>query len=341
MASLKTEFIRRFETANSNGIKTEEKTLRHSFNLYSTLRWKLGSFELDGGGQLLFNNLSKQLTLDARLKSLYKIASRYTLFGYAGRYSQQPKLNQVNPRLDSPNLRYPYTWQFGVGTEMRFSEFSLKTETYYKLFLDQTIDNVSFDEAFDPDEETNPRYLSEGEGRAYGFEFTLNRPFTKRFFGWMTYSLLKSERLDFAEAVDERDILNNTNNNGNDYKRLRKEYKPYIDDITHGFTTVLGFFAKPERFYLGMTFRLFSGKPHTPSILEEVEAEDGSRELRIVSSDELLSERLPLRYYLDVQFRWIWNVKKKRDYQISFFLDIPNIQFYWQQVNILDWDYPR
>src|SRR6267378_1118817 len=73
-----------------------------------------------------------------------------------------------------------------VGLENRFSDaVTLDVQGYYKDFFHQaraTLVGV------------DPPYLSTGHGRSYGMELLFRHQLTKNFFGWVSYSLSRTER---------------------------------------------------------------------------------------------------------------------------------------------------
>ena len=152
------------------------------------------------------------------------------LKGGIGRYHQPPRFLLPIPGLDQLALEYGLlsSTQSTVGAEVRFSEgFSLDVQGYYND-MDPVIFDLSFNassinaaptiapgEAADPDElvaEIEDRLFSPQRGRAYGVEVLLRRQSQSGVYGWLSYTLSRSEREREGEWVlfdfDRPHILN-------------------------------------------------------------------------------------------------------------------------------------
>src|SRR5439155_1729086 len=90
----------------------------------------------------------------------------------------------------------------------------------------------------------NNLYSNDGLGRAYGLEVLLRHEVTRNFFGWVAYTLSKSE---------ER-------TSGTPQGYINGQY-----DQTH-ILTILGSYKLPFGFELGARFRYVTGNPITPVI---------------------------------------------------------------------------
>ncbi len=114
-----------------------------------------------------------------------------------------------------------------------------------------------------------------GIGRRRGIQFLLRKQVGKRFFGWVTYTLSKSER---ADAVDQ-------------------PYYPYDFDQTH----VLGAVASYDLgagFEVGARFRYATGFPRTPVVGTYIDGKTGLNEPLFGA---LNSIRIPAFWQLDAR----------------------------------------
>jgi hypothetical protein len=86
-----------------------------------------------------------------------------------------------------------------------------------------------------------PAYLNTGVGRIYGAEILLRHRPSSRFFGWLAYTISRSERRD-APGLP---------------------YRVFQFDQTH-ILTVIGSYQLGRGWEIGARFRLVSGNPVTP-----------------------------------------------------------------------------
>ncbi len=126
-------------------------------------------------------------------KSSYRLTSRFglndshTLTGAIGTYSQSPapKGQATDPVFGNPDLPPTLATHLTIGDEWQINDMlSLKTETYY---------NTQSQIPFETDSE-DFNFLPDQDGRMYGIEFMLRRDQGRRFFGWLSYGLSRSER---------------------------------------------------------------------------------------------------------------------------------------------------
>src|SRR5205823_10318958 len=82
-----------------------------------------------------------------------------------------------------------------------------------------------------------------GVGRVYGLELLLRKELSERFFGWIAYTLSRSDRVD----------------------RPGLSQRLFDFDQTHNLTAIASYEFAP-RWQLGVRMRLISGNPDTPVI---------------------------------------------------------------------------
>jgi hypothetical protein len=133
-------------------------------------------------------------------------------------------------------------------------------------------------------------------GRAVGLEVMVTHHPQNRFFGWLSYTLSKSERY------------------GNDGDKT-----PFAYDQTHVLTLVGGI-SLPHAVEIGMRFRLASGFPYTPIVGIQFIDSWNAGYIGILGEEN--SERMPLFHQLDIRIdkTWTWHYLALRIY-----LDVQNI----------------
>ena len=130
-------------------------------------------------------------------------ATRWTLAW--GLYAQAPGPMQVNPQYGNPGLSYQWARHVVLGLEKSFGlGLSGKADVYYKTLGGLVVRDPA-----------NPGlYDNAGIGDARGLDLSLKEEMGERFFGWISYSLSKSERNNPLSqgwtpyAYDQPDILN-------------------------------------------------------------------------------------------------------------------------------------
>lgn len=172
-----------------------------------------------------------------RLNARYDVVPgfpRTTLKGGSGYFYQPPGFDVALFKRDDTELRSMRSWQNSVGVEQDLSQqVELSVEGFYNV-LDDLISRG-------PDEEGVLRYNNDGEGRVYGAEFMLRYKADPRFFGWLAYTLSRSER-KWADG---------------------EPTELFGLDQTH-ILTLLGSYVLGRGWELGARFRYVSGNPYTP-----------------------------------------------------------------------------
>jgi TonB family protein len=162
-----------------------------------------------------------QWSFDPRLLARYKLTGpergSVVIKGVVGRYHQPPRLFLPVPGLDASSLQLGLlaSTQYSVGAEATLAKtLELDVNTYYNsmdpVLFDLTVNpsaadvqqpQPSFPAWRTPDVPTpeQNRTLSElftkRAGRSYGLEVLIRRRQEERLFGWIAYTLSRSERL--------------------------------------------------------------------------------------------------------------------------------------------------
>jgi hypothetical protein len=236
------------------------------------------------------------LSVDPRLTARFALRPSTTLKAGAGIYSQQPGPNEVTERFGNPHLGLKHAAHFSVGAEHRFLPFlSVDAQLYAIRRYDMVIPTTEFIRA--PDGTLQPRRFSnEGGAYSYGLEVILKHDVTRRFYGWVAYTLSQSK-----QQVEPGG-----------------EYVPFVFDQTH-ILTVVASLRLGVGWELGTRFRLVSGRPETP-VLGGLFDSDQDLYLRIAGAQR--SSRTPLFHQLDFRVEKTWLF---RLWRLAAYLDIQNI----------------
>jgi outer membrane receptor protein involved in Fe transport len=184
----------------------------------------------------------KNLAISPRLTARYTINEQFALKGGVGLFTQPPEPQVTVDAIGNPDLEPEKARQYALGGEWRPLDFvELDVTGFYQDYYDL----VTPSSAFTVDPETNEPdfevYNNSGQGRAYGAEVLLRHYPKDKFFGWISYTLSRSERRD----------------------PTTKQWELYEFDQTHIFTAIAGY-NLPWGFDISARFQYVTGNPYTP-----------------------------------------------------------------------------
>ncbi len=218
---------------------------------------------------------------------------RTTLKGGAGRYYQPPQFVQTNAVYGTPGLRSNRSTHYSLGVEQELTrQIDVSLEGFYKD-LDRLVAR-----GFAPN---GSAYTNDGSGRVVGLETLLRYRPDARFFGWLAYTLSRSERRDSPQ----------------------REFYLIQYDQTHNLVA-LGSYRLGRGWELGARFQLVSGSLTTsvrrpPSLPALYAADSGSY---VPLQDEPNGERLPFSHQLDMRLDKRWQFES---WQLGAYLDVYNV----------------
>jgi TonB family protein len=226
-----------------------------------------------------------------------RLAVRYaftpSILGKAafGVYHQSPQPEDLSSEFGTPPLGLSTAEHFLAGGAFQLTPtLSAEITGFYESSWDLTMRSVS------PNPLLSQALAQVGIGRSYGTQFLLRQQQIGHFFGWVSYSILRSERKNAPDL----------------------DWRLFDYDQTHVFTA-LGSYDLGHGFDFGLRFRIATGYPRTPVILGAAyqDASTGTWEPRFgvqnsirippfVALDARLAKRFKfshseLEVYLDVQ----------------------------------------
>lgn len=264
--------------------------------------WKpLSRLRVVGGIRGDVNSQMKKAWVDPRLAAFWQVTDALLLKGALGLYHQAPdyRQGQLSPTFGNPNLLPEGATQYMIGTEVKFTDaLSLDAQFYYKELFHQsraTIASSGGDVSVDA---VDLHYTSVGRGRAYGAEILLRHALTKNFFGWVSYSLSRTER----------DYLSGTT------------YGLSPFDQPHNLIVVASY-KLPFDLIVGARLRYTSGPLNTPTIGAIYDA-NGNYHFPLLG--EQFSRRLPDFFQVDVRLdkRFVF-----REWVLALYLDVQNVTY--------------
>jgi TonB family protein len=205
-------------------------------------------------------------SVDPRISARYEVSDQTTVKAGFGRYSQPPLFWQAIPRVGNPELLPYYAWQTSAGVEQGFGKkLKLGVEGFHKQLERVVVAPVGGGE---------PGFVNEGRGRIVGAEFSAEIRPDDRTFGFVAYTLSRSERSEHGAP-----------------------YRLFDHDQTH----ILSIAASRKLgagWELGTRFRLVSGEPTTAVLGRTFDARSG---VYLPEYGAVNSERNPTFHQLDVK----------------------------------------
>ncbi len=249
----------------------------------------------------------RKLAVDPRLRFAWSVGDRTTIKGGVGLYSQAPDIFEFNPLWGNPRvwLERSVHNSLGVAHELEEAGITVEATGFFKHVWDRVTGSTALvfaDPGLRPENFTN-----QGIGRIYGGELLLRKALTGRLFGWLSYTLMKSE---VQEAPGEAWI-------------------PFDFDQRH-ILTAIAVYKLPRNWQLGGRFRLVSGNPTTGRTDGVFDAESGGY---LPLDGPRNGDRLPTFHQLDLRLDKRWILRRAI---ASVYLDVQNV---YNRQNGEAWNY--
>jgi TonB family protein len=142
---------------------------------------------------------------EPRLALRLRLTERVALKGAVGLYAQPPDPTAFSSVFGNPNLVPERGEQYVLGADFNLPfDLTGEVDLFWKSMRDLVVS------AENPGE---PPLDNDGVGRAYGGQLLVRRNLGKRLYGWLAYTLSRSERKDHADqawylfAYDQTNIL--------------------------------------------------------------------------------------------------------------------------------------
>ena len=236
---------------------------------------------------------------DPRLWARLKIIEDWTeVKGSVGLYSQPPQAFDMEPSpFGNPKLGHERAFQTSLGVWQKITD---DINIDVTGFFNRRYENVGPGETTVNalGQVTQERVANTAAGRAYGMEILLRHEVSKYFFGWIAYTLSRSEET----------------------RRGETKYWLSGSDQTH-ILTFVGSLRLPFGFEFGARFRLVSGNPKTPNLHEaDIYSVDGNRFFR--QSGEFRSTRNATFHQLDLRLDKSFAFKH---WTLGVYVDVQNV----------------
>jgi TonB family protein len=227
------------------------------------------------------------ISQEPRLIVRYQLTQREVLKASAGVYAQPPPLASLSRVFGDPFLGPEHGAQYVVGSETDVtSTLHVEVDAFWKslsdLVVPATVPGV-------------PLVSNDGEGRAYGIELLVRQQLWKNLYGWISYTLSRSQRRDQPDQA----------------------FHPFAFDQPH-ILNVLASYLLPRNWQVGFRFRYTSGNPLTPVVGSFYDS-NGDRYIPIAGVP--FSARLPAFMQLDLRVDKAFTFNR---WKLSLYLDVQN-----------------
>jgi hypothetical protein len=172
-------------------------------------------FELTAGVRVAYLRYGDVETwaADPRGVVRYKLTEHVKLKLASGLFAQPPLPFQIVRGTGNPELAPNRAFQSSAGTEVRLPDALEIDGTLFYSHMYQLTRGSGRPAVDEQGNAVRPLFEDDGRGRAYGFELLLRRRVEQGLFGWLSYTLSRSERfLDGGRTVifafDQTHVLN-------------------------------------------------------------------------------------------------------------------------------------
>lgn len=233
----------------------------------------------------------------ARLTLRYTVVKDQIIKGAVGNYNQTPKPfgQAIMSTYGDPNMPATKAVQYVLGHEWKVTDLISTDVQFY--FNNQW--NIPRFQGRDEIATNGRLMVGDQKGRMYGMELMLRHDQGKRFFGWLAYSLSRSER----------------------YNRVEKKYSLYEKDQTHNLIAVASW-KLPRNYDAGVRVQYATGDPNTPVIGSKYIEPDHYYQAIYGAVN---SERLPPAFQVDVRIDKKFVFDK---WMLSLYFDLLDLSYF-------------
>jgi hypothetical protein len=213
------------------------------------------------------------------------VRDRLVLKAGLGIYHQAPQGAELSPRFGNPQLLWQYGATYVAGFDLTLPHgLYIEAQGFYKDLRSLV---VSSPETF---------YSSDGLGRVYGGELLVRQPLWRGLWGFVAYTLSRSERKD----------------------REEDPWHLFRFDQTH-ILTLVATYQLPWGLVFGARFRYVTGNPVTP-VVAGLRSADGQSYAAISGAEN--SVRLPDFHQLDLRVDKTFTLRR---FKLGLYVEVQNV----------------
>jgi TonB family protein len=236
--------------------------------------------------------LHEQTLFEPRFAARWQIHEVVGVRAAIGIYHQPPLAEDLSAVFGNPQLGAAKAVHYLAGANLKLTE-ALSIEA--TGFLSRQSDLVTRSPLSTPREAE--ALVQSGAGRAYGAQVLLRHDLTEGFFGWLSYSLVRSQRKDAGST----------------------SYRPFDFDQTH-IVTALASYDLGAGFEVGVRFRFATGYPRTPVVAATYDARTDTYQPVFGATNTL---RIPSFYSFDARVTKRFKLGSKEELEL--YLDVQNV----------------
>ena len=220
-----------------------------------------------------------------------RVAPGLSLAAAAGIYHQAPAPEDLSAVLGTPALGVSKATHVSLAQEVRLTDaLDLEVTEFYKQLADLTVRT----------ELAAPilarALVQNGQGQSYGVQMLLRQEMTKGFFGWVSYTMSRSERRYLGDS----------------------DWRAFDFDQPHVLAVVFSY--EIAHFTFGARFRASSGYPRTPVVGAYYDARNDRYDPLFGPQNSI---RLPAFYQLDAKIERAFQVSNR--VKVTTFVDVENV----------------
>ncbi len=266
---------------------------------YVNVTWKpftdVDKLSLNGGLRMMYVIIpgeNEVLAFDPRFSVRWQVVKGTVLKGSTGLYHQPPQpFQQYRPDDEPVELGAEQAWASSVGIEQDIGpEVQVEVEGFYKDLTGLIVGNRNFGTIDDS------YFLNAGVGRAYGVEVIARKAPVGNLFGWISYTLSRSERQDYPD----------------------EDWYLFDYDQTHILSAVAGY-KLPYDLTFGLKVQYTTGNPTTPYSLGVYDVDQDS--YMAFQTGDANSERLPPYWAVSARIDKLFTFKA---WQLLLYVDVIN-----------------
>ncbi|HEY1533811.1 MAG TPA: TonB-dependent receptor plug domain-containing protein, partial [Polyangiaceae bacterium] len=229
--------------------------------------------------------------LEPRLAVRYAMSSRVTFKAAFGQYRQAAQPEDLSAAFGNSTLQSSRATHLLFGGAFDLSRsLSLETTVFRNTSEDLVVRNPSSSPL------VAQALLNGGQGRAYGAQFLLRRELANGFFGWVAYTILRSERKDTPTS----------------------DYRLFDFDQTH-VLTALASYDLGKGFDVGARGRYATGYPRTPVVGSYFDARTATYQPLLGAKNSI---HIPDFVELDLRVSKRFKLKQS---SLELYLDVQNV----------------
>ncbi len=234
-----------------------------------------------------YNDQIQRGSVDPRLSARLDVSEHTALKAGAGRFSQSPDERFAVDGIGNPALRMTRATHASAGVEQKIGDSVSASVEGFAKWIDDAVTGAPEGRA--------PYFVNSQRGRIFGGELLVRVRPTGRFFGFLSYTLMRSERRDDGQPW-----------------RLFDRDQPHILNAT-------GTYRLGRGWELGASVRLTSGTPYTPVTSATYDATSDTYAARF---GRAMSARNPAFSRLDVRVQKTWTFTH---WSAAVYLDVQNV----------------